>query len=142
SPAARSSTVTGRPVMRHKWSWGMCCRSSAVSRGNTAPTERPALTVAGAAAGRWRAVALLLCLAAGVAPAAEPRPADPELRDKLQDAAAATESFPDRFDGEVWLTDMSRRLARRVPDSAERLEILVSVHREATRAGLPPEMVL
>src|SRR5690606_38345962 len=51
-------------------------------------------------------------------------------------------SFTDRFEAEVWLTDMSRRLARQVPDAAERLEILKAVHFHATRAGVEPELVL
>ncbi len=67
---------------------------------------------------------------------------DPELRDALKTAASSTESFEDRFDAEVWLTDMSRRLARQVKDPEERIEILTLVHIEATRAELPPELVL
>jgi soluble lytic murein transglycosylase-like protein len=42
----------------------------------------------------------------------------------------------------VWLTDMSRRLQRRVPEQRFRLELLKAVHFEATRAGLSPEVVL
>jgi len=67
---------------------------------------------------------------------------DPALRATLKRAAADTASFADRFDAEVWLTDMSQRLARRVPDSAYRIELLKQVHQEATRAQLPPELVL
>ena len=37
---------------------------------------------------------------------------------------------------------MSRRLARQVPDAEERLHILKTVHRQATRAGVEPELVL
>ncbi|MBN1237696.1 MAG: lytic transglycosylase domain-containing protein [Gammaproteobacteria bacterium] len=37
---------------------------------------------------------------------------------------------------------MSRRLARQVPNAAERLHILKAVHREATRRGLDPQLVL
>jgi soluble lytic murein transglycosylase-like protein len=67
---------------------------------------------------------------------------DPALRDELRQAIADAQSFGDRFDAEVWLTDMSRRLTRQVPDTEERLEILRIVHHHATRAGLPPELVL
>lgn len=67
---------------------------------------------------------------------------DPVLRDLLRDAASDAHSFPDRFDAEVWLTDMSGRLAAQVEDAEERIEILTHVHFEATRAGLPPELVL
>lgn len=67
---------------------------------------------------------------------------DPELRKILLAAIADGHSFGDRFDAEVWLTDMSRRLARQVPDHAERLQILTTVHRQATLAGVQPELVL
>ncbi|MEM7431397.1 MAG: lytic transglycosylase domain-containing protein [Pseudomonadota bacterium] len=67
---------------------------------------------------------------------------DPELRDALLQAASSADSFGDRFDAEVWLTDMSRRLERQVPDADERMTILTNVHYEAKRAGLEPELVL
>jgi soluble lytic murein transglycosylase-like protein len=67
---------------------------------------------------------------------------DPRLREILLAAVGDASSFEDRFAAEVWLTDMSRRLARQVPNADERLDILVSVHRQATRAGVPPELVL
>ena len=67
---------------------------------------------------------------------------DPELREVLRTAANASKSFPDRFDAEVWLTDMSRRLARQVKDPEERIEILTLVHLEASRVQLPPELIL
>lgn len=67
---------------------------------------------------------------------------DPELREVLRQAAGAADSFEDRFDAEVWLTDMSRRLERQVKNADERLEILTRVHYEASRAELPPELVL
>ena len=67
---------------------------------------------------------------------------DPELRTILLGAIADSDSFADRFDAEVWLTDMSRRLSRQVPDAEERLYILKTVHRQATLAGVEPELVL
>ncbi len=67
---------------------------------------------------------------------------DPELREALRTAANAADSFPERYDAEVWLTDMSRRLRRQVSDADERVDILLRVHFEATRAGLQPELVL
>lgn len=42
----------------------------------------------------------------------------------------------------AWLADMSRRLEKRVPDERERLSLLLTVHYEATRAGLDPQLVL
>jgi soluble lytic murein transglycosylase-like protein len=41
-----------------------------------------------------------------------------------------------------WLADMSRKLAARFPDEAARTELLATVHYEATRAGLDPQLVL
>ena len=77
-------------------------------------------------------------------PAVESTPAviDPELRALVKQAALETDSFHDHFDGVVWLADMSRRLEKRVPDPAFRIELLKNVHYEARRAELPPELVL
>jgi soluble lytic murein transglycosylase-like protein len=98
------------------------------------------------------AAALALQLAAGLmVPPAEaaktfsnmrPDDVDPALRAKLIRAIIEADSFADRFDAEVWLTDMSSRLKRQVPDADERLRILMIVHQQASRAGLPPELVL
>jgi soluble lytic murein transglycosylase-like protein len=67
---------------------------------------------------------------------------DPELREALRAAASDTTSFADRFDAEVWLTDMSRRLERQVKDPEERIYILKLVHLEASRTQLAPELIL
>jgi soluble lytic murein transglycosylase-like protein len=71
-----------------------------------------------------------------------PQEVDPQLRAVLLTAVADAHSFDDRFDAEVWLSDMSRRLERQVPDLDERLEILRVVHQQATHAGVAPELVL
>jgi soluble lytic murein transglycosylase-like protein len=42
----------------------------------------------------------------------------------------------------TWLTEMSRRLKKRFADDSARLDFLTTVHYEATRAGLDPELVL
>ncbi|MGB5397038.1 MAG: transglycosylase SLT domain-containing protein [Gammaproteobacteria bacterium] len=67
---------------------------------------------------------------------------DPELRRLLTKAIESSDSFEDRFDAEVWLVDMSSRLQPFVDDEAHRLDMLRSIHREATRAELVPELVL
>jgi soluble lytic murein transglycosylase-like protein len=84
----------------------------------------------------------LLFSSSAVAIAAKPTEVDPELRAILKRAVAEAESFPDRFEAEVWLTDMSKRLERKLPDPQFRVELLKTVHQEATRAGLSPELVL
>ncbi len=93
---------------------------------------------------RYASSLLALWLLAGipVAPAVAADEIDPELRVLLKQAAAETDSFPDRFDAEVWLSDMSRRLQKRIPDQRFRVELLKVVHYEATKAGLSPEVVL
>ena len=67
---------------------------------------------------------------------------DPELRELLRAAASEADSFPDRFDAQVWLSDMSARLERQVENAEERIEILKRVHFEATRVDVAPELVL
>ncbi len=90
---------------------------------------------------RARIAVLLVALFSGSVVAAQQTP-DPELREVLRAAASDSASFADRFHAEVWLTDMSRRLARQVEDPEERIELLTLVHLEAVRADLPPELVL
>ncbi|MEP6388563.1 MAG: transglycosylase SLT domain-containing protein [Halioglobus sp.] len=90
-----------------------------------------------------RALAILwLALSAAVTA----QPTDPleraELRSFLEEAINNAESFEDRYDAEVWLVDMSSRLARFVDDPAERLELLHQIHAAAASAELPPELVL
>ena len=82
-----------------------------------------------------------LCAPAGLLAASAASP-DPAMVALLRDAASEADSFADQFDAQVWLTDMSNRLARQVEDPQERIEILRHVHYEATRAELPPELVL
>ena len=84
------------------------------------------------------AVAFMLVSEAGHAAQIQ----DVALREKLREAMEDSTSFPDRFDAQVWLTDMAMRLGPQVRDPNERVTILMQVHWEATRTGLPPEMVL
>lgn len=67
---------------------------------------------------------------------------DPRLRELLREAINDTSSFEDRFHAEVWLMDMSIRLAPIVRDPQQRIELLKMVHAEAARANLAPELVL
>lgn len=45
-------------------------------------------------------------------------------------------------EGEAWLAAMSKRLEKFVPDAEQRRDFLITVHYEATRAGLDPQLVL
>ncbi len=83
----------------------------------------------------------LLCVSQYSWAATQERP-DEDMRTALLKAVNSSDSFIDRFDAEVWLTDMSRRLEARVQDPDERLYILKKVHYEAMRAKLEPELVL
>lgn len=67
---------------------------------------------------------------------------DPELRAQLRNSIAQADSFEDRFDAEVWLVQKSAKLEKYIKDPAERFELLRLIHREANRAGVPPEFVL
>ncbi len=64
------------------------------------------------------------------------------LRAAIADHPAPTHGFSSGVRAANWLTDMSTRLERRVPRFESRLDFLRSVHYEATRAGLDPQLVL
>lgn len=63
-------------------------------------------------------------------------------------AAAIAERAPPRHafefpsDAVHWLDEMSRRLERRIPDYRTRLDLLRTLHFEAVRSGLNPQLVL
>lgn len=67
---------------------------------------------------------------------------DPKLRQLLTEAIETADSFDDRFDAEVWLVDMTKRLKPFMKDEKQRLNLLRMIHREAKLAGLFPELVL
>ncbi len=60
----------------------------------------------------------------------------------VADRAPATLHFRSAPDAQRWLDAMEKRLARRMPDRRQRLELLRAVHYEATRARLDPQLVL
>jgi soluble lytic murein transglycosylase-like protein len=60
----------------------------------------------------------------------------------ISDRAVPVLNFRDPANAHRWLFDMSKRLARHVPDRAERIRLLKTVHYEAARAGLDPQLVL
>jgi soluble lytic murein transglycosylase-like protein len=47
-----------------------------------------------------------------------------------------------KLEGRTWLSEMSKRLASKISDVREREDFLATVHYEATRAGLDPQLVL
>ncbi len=64
------------------------------------------------------------------------------LHKAVSDAAAPRLIFASEQEEYAWLAEMSRRLEKRIPDKEFRLDFLRSVHYEATRAGLDPQLVL
>ncbi len=64
------------------------------------------------------------------------------LQQSISDQAAPRLSFASEQEGQIWLAEMSRRLERHMPDTKMREDFLMTVHYEATRAGLDPQMVL
>lgn len=60
----------------------------------------------------------------------------------VSDMASPEPIFPSEAAKKNWLGHMSNRLSKWVVDEKYRLELLKTVHYEATRAGLDPELVL
>ncbi len=90
------------------------------------------------------AAALLPSLAAAGAQQYEPLAASVQaaLHAAIADRAAPEPQFPTLQEKLDWLTEMSARLSRRMPDREARLDFLKTVYYEAKRAGLDPQMVL
>ena len=64
------------------------------------------------------------------------------LQRAVSDRAVERPAFESVQEADRWLADMSPRLARRIPDESSRLDFLKTVHYEASRAGLDPQLVL
>ncbi len=91
--------------------------------------------------------ALLLCGASAAHAGAqkyEPLSASVQaaLHKAVSDARPSVSSFSTPLEAADWLGEMSRRLERRIPSREYRIDLLRSVHYEATRAGLDPQLVL
>lgn len=64
------------------------------------------------------------------------------LHKAVSDSRPTVSSFKTPMEAADWLGEMSRRLERRIPNREYRIDLLRSVHYEATRAGLDPQLVL
>jgi soluble lytic murein transglycosylase-like protein len=60
----------------------------------------------------------------------------------VSDKAPPSLHFRSSYDAQRWLDDMEKRLAKRIPDRQQRLELLRAVHYESVRARLDPQLVL
>jgi soluble lytic murein transglycosylase-like protein len=64
------------------------------------------------------------------------------LHKAVSDSRPPVSSFKSATEAADWLGEMSRRLEKRIPNRDYRIDLLRSVHYEATRAGLDPQLVL
>lgn len=64
------------------------------------------------------------------------------LSKAVSDQAVPYLAFQDEREARAWLDAMSHKLAKRIPNRSVREELLVTVHYEAKRAGLDPQLVL
>ena len=64
------------------------------------------------------------------------------LQASIADTPASRHAFSNPMDAVSWLTEMAQRTERRVPYLRTRLDLLRTVHYEASRAGLDPQLVL
>ncbi len=96
---------------------------------------------------QWAVCLALLCehgAALAGAQAYEPLAASVQavLSKAVSDRAPLTSAFNSKLDEVEWLSAMSRRLDLRILDHKTRIAFLKSVHYEASRAGLDPQLVL
>ena len=64
------------------------------------------------------------------------------MQKSISDGSAPRTIFVNQLQGRLWLRDMSYRMQSRMPDKDLREDFLRTVHYEATRAGLDPQLVL
>ncbi len=64
------------------------------------------------------------------------------LHESVADSRPPGSSFRSPLAAADWLGQMSKRLERRIPNRDYRIDLLRSIHYEATRAGLDPQLVL
>jgi soluble lytic murein transglycosylase-like protein len=92
------------------------------------------------------AAALLVCTAGSAAASQQYEPLADSVRAALHlaisDRGAPSSPAGGSPERQLWLSTMSERLARHMPDETGRIEFLRTVHYEATRSGLDPQMVL
>ena len=115
-----------------------------------APSPQPSPPERGSGTIRRYTIALfLVSLSLLASPAQAGAQAEEKLSASVQTALAsaiADRSAPkligDPREMQPWLAEMSARLAKRIPDSEQRTEFLITVQYEASRAGLDPQLLL
>lgn len=64
------------------------------------------------------------------------------LQKSMADTASTKTAFQNPVEEKAWLAEMSKRLTKRIPNESERLEFLTTLHWEASRAGVDPQLML
>ena len=64
------------------------------------------------------------------------------MQKSISDLASPKLIFASQEEGQAWMAEMSDRLKKRMPDQTYREDFLRSLHYEATRAGLDPQLVM
>ncbi|MGH8751382.1 MAG: lytic transglycosylase domain-containing protein [Burkholderiales bacterium] len=64
------------------------------------------------------------------------------MQQAVSDKASPRLAFSSEAEARAWMHEMSQRLEKSIPDRKSRTDFLTTVHYEATRAGLDPQMVL
>ncbi len=64
------------------------------------------------------------------------------LSASIADRPAPRHGFSNSVEAVEWLTEMSQRLERRIPDFRTRLDLLRTLRYESIRAGLDPQLML
>ena len=64
------------------------------------------------------------------------------MRRSVADRIVPTLSFLSAAEREAWLTVLSAKLTKRIPDEFMRKRLLTAIYYEAARAGLDPQLVL
>ena len=65
-----------------------------------------------------------------------------QMQQSISDQPIQQSVFSQDVQAQTWLQHMSQRLKSRIPDAESREDFLRTVHYEASRAGLEPELVL
>jgi soluble lytic murein transglycosylase-like protein len=87
---------------------------------------------------------LVFCigLLLGVVETSHSKEVDPDLIQALKQATHDIHEGRTDLDSLAWLSSMSEKLERRIPDPYYRIRLLKAVASEAERAGLDPQLVL
>lgn len=90
----------------------------------------------------YRLSVLLLCFCLTLPVIGLANEEEAGLIESLKTAFDEEHAFEDEYIGQVWLASMATPLSRWITDHNEQVRLLTMIHKEATRAGLEPGLVL